>query len=281
MIPGDTFTIPSKKRDFSSVLKEKILSSPSNFTLQMADLKEETTVENQQVDTAAPRKTIDPSVEGLQLFYEKNKNMVNYVGGGLLVIIAGFLYYKLSYLPEKEAEAANEIFWAQNYFEKDSFNVALRGGAMVFSPDGQKQMLGFEQIADEYSMTSSGNIANFYAGICYLRTGQFEQAIEFLRKYDSNDEIGAPLALGAIGDASMELNRYDEAVKYYLKAADKSKNPFTAPYFLKKAGLAHELNTDLKGALEAYERLLREFPNSEHGREVEKDIARIKALGNL
>src|SRR5690606_24043307 len=130
------------------------------------------------------------------LFYEQNKNVVNYVGGGLLAIIVAFCFFKFYYLPEQEKEAANEIFWAESLFERDSFNLALKGGLMVNSADGPKQMLGFEQVAENYGMTKTGSLANYYAGVCYLRTGKYEQAIEFLSKYDGNDEIISSIAIG-------------------------------------------------------------------------------------
>ena len=254
----------------------------------MADLKDETTVDNTEVNDTieytveeANDKAIDPSLEGIQLFYEKNKKMITYVGGGLVVLIAAVLYYKLMYLPEKENEASNEIFWAQNYFEVDSFNIALKGGVTVMSPDGQKQIMGFEQIADEYSMTKSGSLANYCAGICYLRTGKFEQAIEFLQKYSGDDEMIAPIAVGAIGDANMELNKVDEAIKFYLKAAEKSNNNFTTPFYLKKAGFAYEQKSNFSEALALYERIQKEYGKSNEGKEIERDIAKVKALGNL
>jgi tetratricopeptide (TPR) repeat protein len=252
----------------------------------MADLKEETTVDNTDSNPVEEtveetRKPIDPSLQGIQLFYEKNKKLVTYVGGGLVLLIGAFCFFKLYYLPEQEKEAVNEMFWAENLFEKDSFNLALKGGAMVMSADGQKQMKGFEQIADEYSITKSGSLANYYAGVCYMRTGKFEQAIEFLGKYSGGDEIIAPIAIGAIGDCNMELNRVDEAVKYYSKAADLSRNEFTGPYYLKKAGFANETKTNYSEALKFYERIQKEFPRSAEAREIEKDIARIKTLGNL
>ena len=254
----------------------------------MADLKDETTVDNTEVNDTieytveeANDKAIDPSLEGIQLFYEKNKKMITYVGGGLVVLIAAVLYYKLMYLPEKENEASNEIFWAQNYFEVDSFNIALKGGVTVMSPDGQKQIMGFEQIADEYSMTKSGSLANYCAGICYLRTGKFEQAIEFLQKYSGDDEMIAPIAVGAIGDANMELNKVDEAIKFYLKAAEKSNNNFTTPFYLKKAGFAYEQKSNFSEALALYVRIQKEYGKSNEGKEIERDIAKVKALGNL
>ncbi|MDP1801365.1 MAG: hypothetical protein Q8L81_08435 [Bacteroidota bacterium] len=256
----------------------------------MADLKDQTTVdntENTEVNDTTEEtveetpKTIDPSLEGIQLFYETNKKMITYVGGGLALIIGAFCFFKLYYLPEKENEASNEIFWAQNYFEADSFNIALKGGVTVMSPDGQKTIMGFEAIAEEYSMTKTGSLANYCAGICYLRTGKFEQAIEFLQKYDGDDEVIAPIAVGAIGDCHMELNKVDEAIKFYLKAAEKSNNNFTTPFYLKKAGFAYEQKSNFSEALALYERIQKEYTKSNEGKEIERDIAKVKALGNL
>ncbi len=251
----------------------------------MADLKEETTVDNNinevEETVEETKKMIDPSLEGIQLFYETNKKMITYVGGGLALIIGVFCFFKLYYLPAQEEEAANEIFWAQTYFEKDSFNIALKGGKTVIATEGQKQMLGFEQIAENYSMTKSGSLANYCAGICLLRTGKFEEAITFLSKYDGNDEMIAPIAIGAIGDCNMELNKIDEAVNYYLKAAEKSRNNFTTPLYLKKAGFAYEQKNNYTEALNIYQRIKTEFSKSNEGKEVERDIAKVKALGNL
>lgn len=248
----------------------------------MADLNEETTVQTEQVEeTVETKKPIDPNLEGIQLFYEKNKNLVNYVGGGLLIAIAAICFFKFYYLPEQEAAASNEIFWAESAFERDSFNLALKGGRFVMAPEGQKQMMGFEAIAAEYSMTKTGSLANYYAGICYLRTGKFDQAIEFLEKYDGSDEMVTPIAIGVIGDCHMEMNRTDEALKYYLKAADKSTNNFTTPYFLKKAAFAYEQQKNYQDALSTYSRLQKEYSNTTEGRDAERNMARVKALGNL
>ncbi|MCE3227899.1 MAG: hypothetical protein K0S32_2450 [Bacteroidetes bacterium] len=256
----------------------------------MSDLKEEQTVDNNELDnqkveetveeTPAP-KPIDPNLKGIQLFYEKNKKAVNYVSIGFIAIVGILCFYKLYWLPEQEKEVSNEIFWAQAYFEIDSFNIALNGNVNVMSPDGQKTIQGFNAIADNYSLTKSGNLANYYAGICYLRTGKFNEAIERLQKYDGNDDMVAPIAIGAIGDCHMELTNVDEAIKYYLKAAEKSNNNFTSPIYLKKAGFAYELKKNYAEALNVYERIKKEYGQSNEGKEIEREIAKVKALGSL
>jgi len=254
----------------------------------MAEIKDESTVENVELNETVEEtieeteeRVIDPNLQGIQLFYEQNKKMINYVGGGLVIIIAALVYWNLSYLPGKEKEAANEILWAQKFFDVDSFNIAVNGNRMVYTADGQKQMMGFDAVADEYSMTKNGNLANYYAGICYLRTGKFELAIERLEKFSLKDEVVAPMALGAIGDSYLELNKLDEGVKYYLKASEESTNNFTTPYFLKKASFAYELASNYTEAINLYERLEKEYGSTEIGKEADRQIARLKALGNL
>ncbi len=268
----------------NSEIPEKIVNFAIQFSVQMSDLKEETTAGNtaeQVKESGSTRALNDTGLEGIQLFYEKNKQMVNYVGGGLVAIIAGILFFQLYYLPTQEAEAVNESFWAEKFFEKDSFNIALNGGANVVTADGPKQMMGFTAIADQYGMTRTGNLANYYAGVCLLRTGKFADAIDYLKKYSNSDQVIAPIAQGAIGDCYMELNQFDDAITHYQKAADIVDNKFTSPYFLKKLGFACELKGDYSRAVESYERIDKEYRQSTEARDIAKFIARAKAAGKL
>lgn len=234
-----------------------------------------------EVKSAKKSSSKDMDFGGLEFFYEKNKKAITYGGGALLAIVAIFSFYKFYWLPGEEKEAANEAFFAQTYFEKDSFLVALNGGLNVQTVDGPKTMMGFKDIADNYSSTKTGSLANYYSGICLLRTGKFEEAIGFLEQFDGKDEMLAPVAIGAIGDANMELNKVDEAIKFYLKAAEQSTNSFTTPIYLKKAAFAYEQKANYAEALATYERLKNEYSKSSEARDVEKYIARVKTLGNI
>lgn len=247
-------------------------------------------VQNDQVEIEEvvnkPKKTKSSNknsinLGGLEDFYEENKKVITYGGGALLAIVALFSFYKFYYLPGEEKTANNEIFYAQNYFERDSFNIALNGGLNVQSSEGPKTMMGFKAVADEYSHTKTGNLANYYAGICLLRTGKFDEAIEYLEKFSGNDEMVAPMAIGAIGDANMELNKTDDAIKFYLSASEKSTNNFTTPLFLKKAAFAYEQKANYTEALALYERLKSEYSKSNEAKEINKYIARVKVLGNI
>ena len=161
------------------------------------------------------------------------------------------------------------MWMAEQYFAKDSFNLALNG-------DGN--YLGFLDIIEEYSITKSANLANYYSGISYLQLGQFENAIEYLKQFESDDKMIAPIAYGAIGDAYVELNNFDDALVFYNKAVNTSENNFTTPIYLMKVSFVHKQNEDYKKALETYKKIEKDFPNTSEGRQVSKYIAQIEVL---
>ena len=187
----------------------------------------------------------------------------------IVVLAGGFVYYMEMIQKPNEEKAKEEIFTAEYYFGLDSFNLALNGK--------EGEYYGFIQVIDEYGNTKAGNLAYYYAGICYLNTGKFQEAIDHLGKFSSNDIILSSMALGCTGDAYRELGNSEEAVKYYEKAADKNINDYTTPLFLKKAALTFE--EDLKNnekALSLYKRIQKEFANTEAANDIEKYIARIE-----
>jgi len=155
------------------------------------------------------------------------------------------------------------------YLETDSLKLALNG-------DGN--YLGFLDIAKDYKFTNSGNLARYCAGICYLHMGNYQEAIDFLNKYSKKDKVIGSLAIGATGDAFVELGNLDKGIAKYLEAADFAKNSFNSPLFLLKAGELYELNGKFAEALKLYERIENQYPESTEGSTIEKYIARVKIL---
>lgn len=204
-------------------------------------------------------------------YIEDNKKSLSIIIGAIVVIVGGYFAFKKLYLAPKELEAQDDMFVAEQYFEKDSLDKAING-------DGN--FLGFKQIVDDYGFTKSANLAHYYLGMSYLKKGQFENSIEELKQFDSEDEILGPLATGAIGDANMELGKTDEAIEFYLKAAKQKTNKFTSPIFLMKAGLAYEEAKNYASALQIYEQIKNDYSDTNEGRNVGKYIARAKNLVN-
>lgn len=201
-------------------------------------------------------------------FFDKNKKILYGVVGAILLVGAGYAGYSY-YGASQDKEAQKEMFVAVNYFERDSLNLAL---------NGDKVNRGFIDIADEYSFSKAGNLAHFYIGAIYLKQGKFEDAIEALKKFSSNDLLVQARAYALIGDAYLELKDASNAVMYYRKAADYKSNEYFTPRYLMKLGLAYEVNNDYSGAVEAYDRIVEEYSKSAEYNDARKYKARAEEL---
>lgn len=212
---------------------------------------------------------VEEALSKTESFIEKNQKIIMYVVAGIVVIVGGYMGFKKFYVAPREKEAQAQMFNAEKYFEKDSLKFALNG-------DGNNS--GFLDIIDEYGMTQSADLAHYYAGMCYLKLGQYQEAIDQLESFDGDDQIVSSMALGAIGDAHMELGDNDKALECYLKAADNNNNLFTTPLFLMKAGLTYEVMGNYEEAKKLYERIQKEYYKSFESREIEKYIAYAKGI---
>ncbi|MCK5079187.1 MAG: tetratricopeptide repeat protein [Bacteroidales bacterium] len=212
---------------------------------------------------------VEEALGKTEQFVEKNQKLLMYAIMGVIIVVLVYFGYQKFYISPMEKNAQDQIFMAQKYFEMDSLNRALYG-------DGNA--LGFLDIIDDYGRTKTGNLAKYYAGICYLRMGNFEEAIDYLESHDPVDQNVGPMALGAIGDAYMELNEPDRAVAYYLEAANDVDNDFTSPMFLYKAGMTYEMLGAYEDAYDAYNRIFMEYYKSVEARSIERNIARMKAM---
>jgi len=205
--------------------------------------------------------------EELEDYFLLNQKRILLIGGILLGVILLVLAYIFLYLGPRQVTAKNQIYKAQEYFAADSLDKALNG-------DGNNP--GFKTLASDYSETESGNLSQYYLGSIYLRKGDFQKSIDALNKYHAKDVLTAALSLGMIGDAYSELNQLDKAMEYYRKAESTNPNDFTTPMYLFKEALILENTNQNAKALEIYERIKKEYPESSSARDIDKYIARVK-----
>lgn len=211
---------------------------------------------------------IETTLGKTEMFIEKHQKSIMIVIAAIIVVILAVFGFKKFVVEPREAAAQTAIFRAEQLFENDDYATALNG-------DGNNA--GFLDVINEYGSTKTGNLARYYAGICYLNTGDFNNAIKYLGEYKGKDQIVRPLAIGAMGDAYMELDNAAEAAKCYERAANETANSFTGPMFLMRAGLAYEMVENYKKALDMYNTIKAEYPNSNEGFNVDKYIAYVEA----
>jgi len=185
--------------------------------------------------TAEVFSTLDATASKTEDFVAKNQRIIIGIVGAIALLTVGYLAYQKFVAAPKQEEAATEMFVAQQNFQKATDGVAS-DSLYKLSLNGSEGKFGFVKIADEYSGTDAGNLANYYAGIAYLNTGKYTEAIDYLGKFKSDDIVLSALAKGAIGDAYSQNNQPKEALENYVKAAEANKNDFTTPRFLLKAG---------------------------------------------
>lgn len=198
-------------------------------------------------------------------FFEKNRNLVLGLMGGIALLIVGVVYLKKEVLPAREEAAQKDLFMAQMYFDKDSFQYALNG-------DGKSK--GFLYVIDNHSFTDAKNLAQYQAGICYLRLGKLDDAISQLKSFSTSQPELQAMAFNALGDAHSEKGEMSDAVSSYGKAAHATTNKVLAPTLLLKAGQALEANNDKEAAAKLYQEIKLKYPLSEESREIDKYIAR-------
>lgn len=202
-------------------------------------------------------------------FWQKNQNYILYGIVALAVLFLGWWLYKTQMVAPKNQEAIASMWHAERMFEQDSFASALNGPAGGYD--------GFLAIADKYSGTAAGNAAKYYAGICYLQTGDFDNAISFLESASAEGNVLPALRYGALGDAYSEKKDFGKALDLYEKAASSTKNDVLAAHYLRKLGMLNEFQGNKEAAKAAYERLRTQYPNpsSQEWREIEKYIYRL------
>ncbi|MEG9329133.1 Tetratricopeptide repeat-containing protein [Salinimicrobium catena] len=237
--------------------------------------EEQNTVEDQST-TAEVFNTLDEGASKTEEWVARNQKYIFIIIGLAAAVILGYLAYEEFIQEPKEAEAANEMFQAQQYFDQaletqnDSlYNLALTGGQGKF---------GFEDIIENYGGTKAGNLAHYYAGMAYLNTNQYQKAIDNLDEFESDDEIIAPLAKGGIGDAFMQLDQPEDALGYYEEAANMRTNSFTTPKFLLKAAVVAIQLGDGDAAVEYLNRIKNEFPESAEANKVAVYLGQAKAM---
>ena len=210
---------------------------------------------------------IEEGLSKTEQFIEDNSKALFIIIGLIVFIFIGYYGYKNLYEKPLNKKAQKQLFIAEQYFEKDSFETALNGTDLFD---------GLISIIDQYSSTTSGSLAKYYAGICYLNIGDYKNAITILDDYNSDDRLLLSIAKTAIGDAFSELDQTKEAIEYYKKSLNIEKNPLTTPIVLMKCAKLYELEGDYKNALDCYRIIKNDYPENKNSKNIDKYINNIK-----
>ncbi|MFS8082859.1 MAG: tetratricopeptide repeat protein [Ginsengibacter sp.] len=217
-------------------------------------------------------------VEKARSFWVANNKAIIYIATAVVLLFAAFVIYKYMYKIPRNEKANELVFVTQKYFN-DFNNTTDSSKALmatqVLNGDGINP--GALKIINNYSGTDAANLCSYYAGACYLHLGQFAKAIQYLKKFDGNGATQIQSrAYGMMGDASAELNKNDDALDYYKKAANvNTKDEFTSSEYFFRAGLFAQSIGKKKDAIDLFMKVKTDFPQSEKAANIDRYLARL------
>lgn len=218
-------------------------------------------IENEEVE-------LNDSLEKAKHIWNKNGKSISLILGVLIVAIGGFYAYKQFVIKPKEAEALDKSFKAEEYYRMDSVNLALNG-------DGVNP--GFIKIASTYSSTSAGNLAKYYAGVCYIKLNQNDKAVKYLEDFSTDSKQVQQRAYLLLGDAYGDLGKGEKALEYYKKAARhfEEDQQATSTALFRGAFLAQHVLNNKEQAIALYKELKEKYPRTQQGFEADKYLAQL------
>ena len=216
------------------------------------------------IEEETRQQNVAEAVSKTDQFFKENGKIIYGCVAAVLVIALAVLAYNRFYLQPKKAEAQAELFHAEQWFAQQNYELALQG---------DDNYLGFEDIIAKYG-AKGGESVYLYAGVSALQLGNYDEALQYLKKYDGKDAILLARAQACIGDAYVGLEDYKTALGWFEKAAKTSCNAFSAGYLL-KAGIAAEALGDTAKALAAYREIKVQYPQAPEAMDIDKYITRI------
>jgi TolA-binding protein len=203
-------------------------------------------------------------------FWEQHSKKIVIGVGVVLLLIAGIIAYKNFVSEPNEAKASEAIFRAQDYFSRDSVKLALNGDNI--NP-------GFLKVISRYDGTKAAKLAHFYAGACYLKLGDYNNAVKYLKDFSTDSKQIEARATSLLGDAYSELGKKEEAATQYSKAGKIFEvDDYNSPEYLFRAGYLYESLGKNKEAIDMYTIIKQKYPRSERGNDIDKYIARLGAV---
>jgi tetratricopeptide (TPR) repeat protein len=209
-------------------------------------------------------------VAELQNIWERYGKQASYVLIALIVIVGGFFVYRNMFSEPNEKNATEAMFRAEQYYRLDSARLAL---------NGDNVNAGFLKVIARYSGTRAANLASFYAGSCYLKLGDYNNAVKYLKDFSTSVQVLQERDYGLLGDAYSELNRKEEAAEQYKKAGTYyEKDELLSPEYLFRSGYLYESIGKTQDAIAMYRLIKDKYPSSPRGTEIDKYLARLGAI---
>jgi len=209
-------------------------------------------------------------VDQLQHFWDRWGKQAGYALVAIVLVVGGIFAYKNLVSEPNEKKAVEAMFRAEEYYRMDSARLALNGDNIN---------AGFLKVISKYSGTKAANLASFYAGSCYLKMGDYNNAVKYLKDFSTSVKQLQGRAYGLLADAYSELNKKEEAAEQYKKAGTYfEKDELFSPEYLFRSGYLYESMGKTQDAIAMYKIIKDKYPASQRGADIDKYLARLGVI---
>ena len=209
---------------------------------------------------------LEEAMSSSEAFIIKYKNKFLAGIAAIVIVVGGALGYQHFVSEPNEKKASEALFRGEQYFMADNYQYALNGDSLGYE--------GFLKVANKFSGTDAGKLANAYAGICYAQLGEYENAVKFLDKFSADDHLVNPALMGTMGNCYIQLGQLEKGAATLMKAADKANSHSLSPIYLIQAGQVYEKLGKKSEALNAYKAVKEKYFNSYQAMDIDKYIER-------
>lgn len=213
---------------------------------------------NKNVNPAEEGNTIDQLNDNLTAASQKvaeNKKIIYIILAA--VVAAGLLvaaYFYFFHIPG--IEKGNDALAAAQMTKADP----QKGTPATLIQNDTILAKNFAKVADNYG-GYPGNLAAIQAAEHFYEIGDFKNALKYIDKFSTSEDVLSASALVFKGDCQVNLKKYDDAIKSYKSAISESdENPEIAPRAMMKIATVLEAQNKKADALAQYEQVAKDYP---------------------
>lgn len=214
--------------------------------------KKETTETRTKIDD------LNDSLTKVEQKVQNNKKMILYVGIAALVVallVLGYIYL----IHKPSANKSNTA-----YGVADNKELVYQMQSMQLDSAGRVTEMAAVTKAYEDAARNGGdggNNATLMAAVYNFKSGEYQKALDLLKKYDRNDKIIGATSKALEGDCYVNLDKFDEAIKSFQEAAKIAKgNPTLEPYCILKEATVQRHKGNFTAEAELYKKILETYP---------------------
>jgi predicted negative regulator of RcsB-dependent stress response len=143
-------------------------------------------------------------------FVRENQKSLLFIVAAVVIMAAGYYIYLKVYLAPREIIASNQMYVAQDFWEKKEWDKAI---------NGDSGYPGFKKIISDYSNTKAANLAYYYLGTAYVELKDYDKAETYFKKAvdKAKNKFLSPLYLKKLGLVYEAENDNKDADETYKK----------------------------------------------------------------